>query len=81
MPYCFLHMVNNFKMLLPLGSYKLICVMKIDSLTHQLLYPRDRDRGTHYIGGWMGPGAGLDVIEERKICCSYQNSNPVSPSS
>jgi len=35
---------------------------------------------THYIGGWVGPRASLDILEERKICCSYQDSNP-GPSS
>jgi hypothetical protein len=35
--------------------------------------------GTHSIGGWMGPRAGLDAVEERKICCPSQESNPDLP--
>jgi hypothetical protein len=28
--------------------------------TPRPLYPRERDPATHYIGGWVGPRAGLD---------------------
>jgi hypothetical protein len=35
------------------------------STTTWLLYPRERP-GTHITGGWVGPGAGLDVCE--KFC-------------
>jgi hypothetical protein len=31
------------------------------------LYPGERALGTHWIGGWMGPGSGLDDVERRKI--------------
>jgi hypothetical protein len=31
------------------------------SFTPQLLYPGERAPGTHWIGGWVGPRAGLDV--------------------
>lgn len=34
--------------------------------------------GTHCIGGWVGPGAGLDVMEKRRISCFYQESKPNS---
>jgi len=30
---------------------------------------------THRIGGWEGPGAGIDVLEKRKFSCLYRNSN------
>jgi hypothetical protein len=33
------------------------------------LYPRERTPGTHWIGGWMGPRAGLDAGARRKILC------------
>jgi hypothetical protein len=36
----------------------------------------ERATGTHYIGGWVGPRAGLDVTEKRKISCLYQEWNP-----
>jgi hypothetical protein len=26
------------------------------------LPPRGRARGTHWIGGWMGPGSGLEAV-------------------
>jgi hypothetical protein len=31
------------------------------------LYPGERAPGIHWIGGWMGPGAGLDDVEKRKF--------------
>jgi hypothetical protein len=31
------------------------------------LYPREKTPGTHWLGGWMVPRAGLDAVEERKI--------------
>jgi hypothetical protein len=32
------------------------------------LYPRGKTPGTHWIGGWGGPRAGLDAGARRKIC-------------
>jgi hypothetical protein len=29
--------------------------------------PEERASGTHWIGGWVGPRAGLDDLEKRKI--------------
>jgi len=29
--------------------------------------PRERDPGTHWIGGWVGPGGSLDMAVRRKI--------------
>jgi hypothetical protein len=42
--------------------------------------PRERAPGTHCIGGWMGPRAGLDAVVRRKIRNPYQDSNPRSSS-
>jgi hypothetical protein len=28
--------------------------------------PGERVPGTHWIGGWVGPGAGLDTVSKRK---------------
>jgi hypothetical protein len=32
-----------------------------------VLTPGERAPGTHWIGGWVGPGTGLDVVEKRNI--------------
>jgi hypothetical protein len=37
------------------------------SLTPRPLYPEEKAPGTHWIGGWVDPGAGLDDFEERKF--------------
>jgi hypothetical protein len=41
-----------------------------------LFTPRERTPGIHWIGGWVGPRAGLDVIVKRKICSPCRDSNP-----
>jgi hypothetical protein len=43
------------------------------------LYPRGKDPGTHWIGGWVGPRAGLDAGARRKILCPCRGSNPDRP--
>jgi hypothetical protein len=40
--------------------------------TPRPLYPRERT-GTHCIGGWVGPRAGLAEIEKPRL---YRVSNP-----
>jgi hypothetical protein len=37
------------------------------SFTLQPLHPRERTPSTHWIGGWVGPRAGLDNVEKRKF--------------
>jgi hypothetical protein len=37
------------------------------SFSPQLLYPGERDPGTHSIGCWVGPRAGLDEMEKWKF--------------
>jgi hypothetical protein len=39
-----------------------------------------RNPGTHWIWGWVGSRAGLDVWEKRRISCSCRDWNPRSPS-
>jgi len=35
----------------------------------------ERNSGILSIGGWVGPGAGLDIAEKRKLSCLCRNSN------
>jgi hypothetical protein len=37
--------------------------------------PRERAHGTYWLGGWMGPGAGLDTVVKRKIPSPCRDSN------
>jgi hypothetical protein len=46
------------------------------STTPRPLYPRKRP-GTHCIGGWVGPRAGLDVCEKSR---PHRDSIPVARS-
>jgi hypothetical protein len=41
--------------------------------------PRKRAPGTHWIGGWVGPRAVLDVVVKRKIPSHRRESNPRTP--
>jgi hypothetical protein len=38
--------------------------------------PGERATGTHWIGGWVGPRAGVDTEVKKKIFCSYHESDP-----
>jgi hypothetical protein len=49
------------------------------SFTPQPLYTKEGVPGTHSIGGWMGPRAGLDTVK-RKIPNPCRDSNPRSSS-
>jgi hypothetical protein len=35
--------------------------------------------GIHWIGGWMGPTVGLEVVENRKISCPWRETKPGRP--
>jgi hypothetical protein len=41
--------------------------------------PRERASGTHWIGGWVDPKVGLDMLLKRKIASPCQESNPDHP--
>jgi hypothetical protein len=41
--------------------------------------PGERAPGNSCIGGWVGPRAGLDAVEKRKIPSPLQESNPQTP--
>jgi hypothetical protein len=43
------------------------------------LSPRERAPGTHWIGGWIVPRAGLDAVSKRKIPSLRPKSNPDHP--
>jgi hypothetical protein len=45
------------------------------------LPPGERNPGTHWIGGWVGPRAGLDAGAIRKILCLCRGSNLDRPTS
>jgi hypothetical protein len=38
--------------------------------------PRERATDTHFIGGWVGPTTGLDMVWRRKIPSLRRESNP-----
>jgi hypothetical protein len=38
--------------------------------------PREIAPGTHWIGGWVGPRSGLDMVSQRKIPSPHQELNP-----
>jgi hypothetical protein len=40
---------------------------------------KERSPGTHWVGGWAGPRAGLDTVWERIILSPLRESNPNHP--
>jgi hypothetical protein len=42
-------------------------------------YLAKRARGTHWIGGWVGPRTILDVVVKGKIPSPRRDSNPKTP--
>jgi hypothetical protein len=43
------------------------------------LYPRGKDPGTRWTGGWVGPRAGLDIEARGEILSSLPGIEPRSP--
>jgi hypothetical protein len=41
--------------------------------------PGERAPGTHWIGGWVGPGAILNAVVKRKIPSPFRESKPNRP--
>jgi hypothetical protein len=46
------------------------------SFTPRPLYLRGNSPRSHLTGGWVGPRAGLDAAQYRKISCTCRESNP-----
>jgi hypothetical protein len=46
---------------------------------HSHFTPKERAPGTHWIGGWVSPRIGLDVVEKRKIPSAHQELKPDCP--
>jgi hypothetical protein len=42
----------------------------------QPLYPWGKTAGARCTVGWSGPKHRIDILENRKICCLYSDSNP-----
>jgi hypothetical protein len=42
---------------------------------HCRFNPGETDPGTYWTGRWLGPRIGMDVMEKRKLCSSYCESN------
>jgi len=40
---------------------------------------RGKTPGTHCIGDWVDPGAGLDAMAKRKNHCHFEESKPCRP--
>jgi hypothetical protein len=49
------------------------------SSTPRPLYPAEKAPNTHWVGNWVGPGAGLDDVEKRNISCICRESNHRRP--
>jgi hypothetical protein len=49
------------------------------SFTPRPIYPRERTPGTHWIGVWVGPRAGLDSVVMKKFPAPNGTRNPDHP--
>jgi hypothetical protein len=53
------------------------CLIQVNRQLHALAaFPQGNKSSAHWIGGWVGPRAGLDAAEKIKISCSCRESNP-----
>jgi hypothetical protein len=41
--------------------------------------PGDTAPNTHFIGGWMGPRAGLDLMEKKSFSPSWNRTSALQP--
>jgi hypothetical protein len=47
----------------------------VASFTALPCYPWETAPGTHWTGGWMGPRAGVDIMEKRRVSFPYWESD------
>jgi hypothetical protein len=43
------------------------------------IYSKERAPSTHWIGGWVGPRAGLEASEKKKSCTAVNRFRAVEP--
>jgi hypothetical protein len=53
-------------------------MLKVTQLVKKVFTSREEAPGTHWIGGWMGPRAGLDTVAKRETPSPCRDSNPRS---
>jgi hypothetical protein len=53
--------------------------MEVCGLHARAALPSQKKPGTHLIGGWVCPRAGLGVLEKTKLICLYGDLNPDFP--
>jgi len=49
-----------------------IVLLILNLRTRQASRPRDRAVATDRIKGWVGCRAGIDILEEKNVSCSYR---------
>jgi hypothetical protein len=63
-----------------MGKWRYSCTIVNLGTSHPYRFtPGNTALGSLWIGGWVGPRAGLVAVEERQISCSRQESNPGCP--
>jgi hypothetical protein len=58
-----------------IAPYIFISEMDGDKLHAPATLPPGKEHGTHQIGGWIDSRTSLDLFEEEKISCPFQESN------
>ena len=61
-------------------GWQTLIYTELTSFTSRPLYCRGKIPGTHCTGDWVGPRAGLNGVDKRKISCYYRVSKPIPQS-